>query len=127
MSKKESAPLLAFLGEECWRTAKERGELEPSCKVAWVKDRIVVMERIGEHMRIRIGAVLAAGQEEAAENLLAAAAMRESGDYHFEVRHTAGFWVAEISAYIPFTDNAKELLMEASQMESRLGEALDSG
>ncbi len=116
-----------MLGEECWQAAKERKETDPFCRVAWVHDHIMIMEKIGEYLQIRSCVVFPCEQMETVDAFISAAAMRESGHYHFSTRQLAGFLLAEVSVYVLFANTAEELCKEFTEMNRKLDETLGGG
>ena len=99
-AKKECSALLAFLGEENWRSANIQKGSCPFAQVSWVDGHIVTVRQAGGHLLLRVGIALTLDESEAVERLLEAAAMREAEDHCFSVRRACGFTLAEVSGYV---------------------------
>lgn len=124
-TKKECAALLAFLGEENWRSANIQKGSCPFAQVSWVDGHIVTMRQVGGHLLLRVGVALVSDQGEIVERLLEAAAMREVEDHCFSARKVCGFMLAEVLGYISAGSRRAELVEEYRRMCKKLDEALD--
>lgn len=124
-TKKECAALLAFLGEENWRSANIQKGSCPFAQVSWVDGHIVTMRQAGGHLLLRVGVALVSDQGEIVERLLEAAAMREVEDHCFSARKVCGFMLAEVLGYISAGSRRAELVEEYQRMCRKLDEALD--
>lgn len=124
-AKKECSALLAFLGEENWRSANIQKGNSPFAQVSWVDGHIVTVRQAGGHLLLRIGVALAPDQGEIVERLLEAAAMREVEDHCFSARKVCGFMLAEVSGYVSAGSRRAELVEEYQRMCRKLDEALD--
>jgi len=69
-TKKECAALLAFLGEENWRSANIQKGSCPFAQVSWVDGHIVTVRQAGGHLLLRVGVALVSDQGEIVERLL---------------------------------------------------------
>ena len=121
--KKECACLLAFLGEESLRSCKERKEREKSVRVSWVGRHIVTVEVYRGQLLARVTAAFPEEYENAIEQRIQDAAMRESGYYHFSARKIYGFSLAEIAVYGLPSNQPSDLQQEIETMCSKLDEA----
>lgn len=124
-TKKECAVLLAFLGEEDWRSANIQKGSCPFAQVSWVDGHIVTVRQAGGHLLLRVGVALVSDQGEIVERLLEAAAMREVEDHCFSARKVCGFMLAEVSGYVSAGSRRAELVEEYQRMCRKLDEALD--
>lgn len=124
-TKKECAALLAFLGEENWRSANIQKGSCPFAQVSWVDGHIVTVRQAGGHLLLRVGVALVSDQGEIVERLLEAAAMREVEDHCFSARKVCGFMLAEVSGYVSAGSRRAELVEEYQRMCRKLDEALD--
>ncbi len=122
-TKKECAALLAFLGEENWRSANIQKGSCPFAQVSWVDGHIVTVRQAGGHLLLRVGVALALDESEAVERLLEAAAMREAEDHCFSVRRACGFTLAEVSGYVS-AGSRRAALEECRRMCGKLDEVL---
>lgn len=117
--------MLAFLGEENWRSANiQKGDC-PFAQVSWVDGHIVTVRQAGGHLLLRVGVALALDENEAVERLLEAAAMREAEDHCFSARRVCGFTLAEVSGYVSVRSRKTELLEEYRRMWGKLDKALN--
>lgn len=123
-TKKECAGVLAFLAEESWRNARIQRRSCPFFQVSWVDGRILTVRQAGEHLLLRVSAVLKDGQEEAVEQLLEAAAMREGGDYCFSTRRVCGFLLAEVSVYVRLSARKESFEVEYRRLFTELNQVL---
>lgn len=117
--------LLAFLGEENWRSANIQKGSCPFAQVSWVDGHIVTVRQAGGHLLLRVGVALVSDQGEIVERLLEAAAMREVEDHCFSARKVCGFMLAEVSGYVSVGSGKAELAEEYQRMCRKLDEALD--
>lgn len=124
-AKKECSALLAFLGEENWRSANIQKGSSPFAQVSWVDGHIVTVRQAGGHLLLRVGVALVSDQGEIVERLLEAAAMREVEDHCFSARKVCGFMLAEVSGYVSAGSRRAELVEEYQRMCRKLDEALD--
>ncbi len=69
-AKKECLALLAFLGEESWRSANIQNGNSPFAQVSWVDGHIVTVRQAGGHLLLRVGVALVSDQGEIVERLL---------------------------------------------------------
>lgn len=99
LSKKECPDLLAYLGEKCWYSTKTSGTQRPFCSVTWVDERIITIQNIGEHMLLRVSAVLSPRDEEQVENLMENISLKESGCFHYSVKWIKDYLLAEVECY----------------------------
>lgn len=119
-TKKECSALLAFLGEENWRSANIQHSSCPFAQVSWVDDHILTVRQAGGHFLLRISAALSIDDEETAERLLEAAAMREAEDYCFSVRKVCGFVLAEVTGYVQTILGRKGIEEEYQKLRKKL-------
>lgn len=123
-TKKECADLLAFLAEENWSIAKIQRKGCPFSQVSWVDYRIVTVRQVGEHLLLRVSAVLKGGQDETVERLFEAGAMREAGDYCYSTKRACGFLLAEATVYVQLTVGKKNLAKECQTLYVNLNQLL---
>lgn len=116
--------MLAFLGEENWRSANIQKGGCPFAQVSWVDGHIVTVRQAGRHLLLRVGVALALDESEAVERLLEAAAMREAEDHCFSVRRACGFTLAEVSGYVSAGSERAALEGECWRMCGKLDEVL---
>ena len=124
-TKKECAALLAFLGEENWRSANIQKGSCPFVQVSWVDGHIVTVRQVGGHLLLRVGVALVSDQGEIVERLLETASMQEVEDHCFSARKVCGFMLAEVSGYVSAGSRRAELVEEYQRMCRKLDEALD--
>lgn len=124
-TKKECSALLAFLGEESWRSANIQKGNSPFAQVSWVGGHIVTVRQAGGHLLLRVGIAFTLDENEAVERLLEAAAMREVEDHCFSARKVCGLTLAEVSGYVSAGSRRAELVEEYQRMCRKLDEALD--
>ena len=114
-TKKECAALLAFLGEENWRSANIQKGSCPFAQVSWVDGHIVTVRQAGGHLLLRVGVALVSDQGE----------IVEVEDHGFSARKVCGFMLAEVSGYVSAGSRRAELVEEYQRMCRKLDEALD--
>lgn len=124
-AKKECFALLAFLGEESWRSANIQNGNSPFAQVSWVDDHIVTVRQAGGHLLLRIGVALAPDQGEIVERLLETASMREAEDHCFSARKVCGLTLVEVSGYVPVGSGRDTLEDECRRMWVKLDRVLD--
>lgn len=117
--------LLAFLGEENWRSANIQKGSCPFAQVSWVDGHIVTVRQAGGHLLLRIGIALTLDESEDVERLLETASMQEVEDHCFSARKVCGFMLAEVSGYVSAGSRRAELVEEYQRMCRKLDEALD--
>ena len=61
-TKKECAALLAFLGEENWRSANVQKGSCPFAQVFWVDGHIAAVGKAGGHLLLRVSVAFASAQ-----------------------------------------------------------------
>ncbi len=123
-TKKECSALLAFLGEENWRSANIQKGSCPFVQVSWVDGHIVTVRQVGGHLLLRVGVILVLDQGEIMERLLEAAAMREVEDHCFSSRVVCGLTLAEVSGYVSAGSGRTTLEGEYRKMQAKLDRAL---
>ena len=123
-TKKECSALLAFLGEESWRSANIQKGSCPFAQVSWVDGHIVTVRQTGGHLLLRVGVALALDESKTVERLLETASMREAEDHCFSARKVCGFTLAEVSGYVSAGSRKAELTEEYRRMCRKLDEAL---
>lgn len=124
-TKKECSALLAFLGEESWRSANIQKGSCPFAQVSWVDGHIVTVRQAGGHLLLRVGIALTLDESEAVERLLEAVAMREVEDHCFSSRVVFGFTLAEVSGYVSAGSRRTAFEEEFQRMCKKLDGALD--
>ena len=117
--------MLAFLGEENWRSANIQKGGCPFAQVSWVDGHIVTVRQAGGHLLLRVGVALTLDESETVEQLVETAAMREAEDHCFSVRKVCGFTLAEVSGYVSVGSGRTALEGECRRMRVKLDRALD--
>ena len=116
--------LLAFLGEENWRSANIQKGSCPFAQVSWVDGHIVTVRQAGGHLLLRIGIALTLDESEDVERLLETASMREVEDHCFSSRVVCGLTLAEVSGYVSAGSGRTTLEGEYRKMQAKLDRAL---
>lgn len=124
-TKKECSALLAFLGEENWRSANIQKGNSPFAQVSWVDGHIVTVRQAGGHLLLRVGVALAPDQGEIVERLLETASMQEAEDHCFSARKVYGLTLVEVSGYVPVGSGRAAFEEEFQRMCKKLDGALD--
>ena len=123
-TKKECSALLAFLGEENWRSANIQKGGCPFAQVSWVDGHIVTVRQAGGHLLLRVGVALALDESETVEQLVETASMREAEDHCFSSRVVCGFTLAEVERYVSAGSMRAALEGEYRRMCRKLDRAL---
>ena len=123
-AKKECSALLAFLGEENWRSANIQKGSSPFAQVSWVDGHIVTVRQAGGHLLLRVGVALAPDQGEIVERLLETASMQEAEDYVFSAQGICNFLLVEVSGYIQLVLDKKGIEEEYRKMCKKLNDVL---
>ena len=123
-TKKESSALLAFMGEENWRSANIQKGNSPFAQVSWVDGHIVTVRQAGGHLLLRVGVALAPDQGEIVERLLETASMQEAEDHCFSARKVYGLTLVEVSGYVSAGSGRAALEEEYRKMQVKLDGAL---
>jgi len=88
-----------MLAEESWRNVKKHSNGKGVGKVSVVDGRIVITE-IDEHeTTLHVAAAIPKSYENMLEQLVCAAAMRESDDYQYSLREINEILLVQVSAY----------------------------
>lgn len=104
-TEKDCPSLLAFLGEESWKSSRKNRKEHAYSLVSWVGDRIVTAETCGDMLLLRVTAVLKsckASMADQMEDRIEQASLQEDGDYQYSCRHLMGFFLVEAAVYLPF-------------------------
>lgn len=125
-TEKDCPSLLAFLGEESWKSSRKNRKERAYSLVSWVGDRIVTAETCGDMQLLRVTAVLKSCKAPLADQIedrIEQASLQEDGDYQYSCRHLMGFFLAEVTVYLPLEAKCRE--RELKYLYDKMNHLLD--